>query len=330
VKVTLIATVKDAADHIDGFVASIASQTRPPDEVIIVDGGSTDGTVETLRLAEAVTLVEEPGANIARGRNLAIAAATHDVIAVSDADCVLEATWLERILEPLGSGADVAMGFYEPIVHGLWDACIASVNLPLDAGDVDPARFMPSARSLAFRRDAIERVGGYPEWLAIGEDMWVNHRWRELGLDLRFAPDAIVRWRLRPTLAATWTQYARYARGDARAGMHPARHALRYATYGGLLVAAASRRTWPKIVTAAAASAYARDPVRRAWRRIPDPADRAIATVAVPALMVWIDAAKMAGYAAGRIDRYRLGLPPSDRSMLGVGHVDGSRGAGAS
>jgi len=37
--------------------------------------------------------------------------------------------------------------------------------------------------------------------LDIGEDMWVNHRWRELGMDVRFAPDAVVRWDLRPDLA---------------------------------------------------------------------------------------------------------------------------------
>ena len=105
---------------------------------------------------------------------------------------------------------------------------------------------MPSARSVAFRRDAIEAAGMYPAWLDIGEDMWVNHRWRELGLDMRFAPDAIARWRLRPTLRATWIQYFRYARGDALAGMHPERHAVRIAAYAGLAAALASRRRWPK------------------------------------------------------------------------------------
>ena len=63
-------------------------------------------------------MIEERGANIARGRNLAIAAATHDVIAVTDADCVLDPRWLERILEPIDAGADVSMGFYLPIADG--------------------------------------------------------------------------------------------------------------------------------------------------------------------------------------------------------------------
>jgi glycosyltransferase involved in cell wall biosynthesis len=307
VKVSLISTVKDASAHIEEFIGSIASQTRAPDEVIVVDGGSTDGTLDLLRSAggDGVTVMQERGANIARGRNLAIAAATHDVIAVSDADCVLDPAWLERILEPIEAGADVSMGFYLPVAEGFLLECMASVNLPLDASEVDPARFMASGRSVAFRRGSIEAAGGYPEWLAIGEDMWVNRRWRELRLDMRFAPDAVAHWRLRPTLRTTWAQYFRYARGDAQAGMFPERHALRFGVYGGAVAALASRRRWPKALAAAGAVAYAREPVRRAWRRMPDPLVRAAAAIVVPALMGWIDTAKMGGYAIGLVDRGR-------------------------
>jgi hypothetical protein len=174
-------------------------------------------------------MLVEPGANIARGRNVALAAATHDVVAATDADCELDARWLEAIIGPIEDGADVSMGWYEPVLGSTFERCMAAVNLPLHSEDVDPATFAPSARSVAFRRDAIDLVGGYPEWLPIGEDMWVDQRWRDLGMDMRFAPDAVVRWRLRPGLAATWRQYAGYARGDAEAGMHPGRHVLRFA-----------------------------------------------------------------------------------------------------
>ncbi|MBI3647436.1 MAG: glycosyltransferase [Actinobacteria bacterium] len=302
-KVSLISTVKDSAEHIEEFLGSLAAQTRAPDEVVIVDGGSTDGTADILRRAGTVTLLEERGANIARGRNVAIAAASHEAIAVTDADCVLEPDWLEKLMEPLEEGADVAMGFYAARTDGFLQECIAAVNLPLSPDEVDPSRFMPSGRSVAFRRGAIEAAGGYPEWLDIGEDMWVDHRWRELGLDMRFAPGAVVDWRLRPTLEQTWLQYFKYARGDALAGMYPERHALRFAVYSGLAAAFGSRRTWPKLLAGAGAVAYARAPVRRAWRRMKDPRERAYATAVVPALMAWIDTAKMAGYAVGLVDR---------------------------
>ena len=303
-KVSLVGTVLNGAGHVEEFLVSLATQTVRPDEVVIVDGGSTDGTAERLREA-GITVIEEPGANIARGRNLAIAAAAHDVLAVTDVDCVLEPDWLEQLLVPIDRGADVSMGFYAPITDGLVQECLAAVNLLLDASEVDPRRFMPSARSIAFRRDALEAAGGYPEWLDIGEDMWVNHRWRELGLDLEFAPAALVHWRLRPTLGAVWLQYYRYARGDARGGMYPERHALRYGVYAGAVLASRSRHRLSALAALAGAAAYARTPVRRAWRRIGDPGGRAAATVLVPALMGWIDTAKMAGYAAGLADRAR-------------------------
>jgi len=318
-KVTLIATVLNAAGHVEDFLASVAAQTRTPDEVVIVDGGSTDGTLAALRAGEGegegIVVLQEPGANIARGRNLAISHASHEAIAVADADCMYEPGWLAALCAPLEAGADVAMGFTQPVIGSFLDACAASLGLPLDPGEVDPATFMPSARSVAFRREAIDAVGGYPEWLAIGEDMWVNHRWRERGMDMRFAPEALARWAPRPSLAATWSQYYRYARGDGQAGMYPERHALRFATYAGLSLALASRRGWPKLLALAGGIAYARTPVRRAWARLDRPGDRALATVAVPALMAFTDAAKTAGYLAGLAGRKRGdGAPPQRAS----------------
>ncbi len=307
-KVSLVTTVKDAAHAIEPFLASLAGQTRAPDEAIVVDGGSTDGTLERLRTAGGITLIEEPGANIARGRNLAIAAAAHDVVAVTDADCVLEPEWLERLLAPIGAGADVAMGFSRPIADGFVPACMAAINLP-DADEIDESTFMPSSRSVAFRRKAIEEAGGYPEWLDIGEDMYVDHRWRELGLDMRFVPGAVVHWRLRTSLRDTWAQYFRYARGDAIAGMHPERHALRFGVYGAALYAAGSKGTLRKLGAAAGAAAYAARPIRRAMARFEDAGDRARAAMAVPALMMLVDAAKMAGYVDGLRSRPRAGNP---------------------
>jgi len=308
-KISLIATVLNAEEHIGAFLASIAAQTRTPDEIVIVDGGSTDGTVAALRAADGLTLLEERGANISRGRNLAIAHAAHDVVAVADADCVYGPGWLEALVAPIEDGADVSMGWTEPIVDSVLAACVSSLGLPLSPDEVDPATFMPSARSVAFRRDALEAVGGYPEWLAIGEDMWVNHRWRERPFDLRFAPEAIAGWRPRASLGSIWTQYAKYARGDAQAGMYPERHALRFAVYAGLLTALASRRTWPKLLAAGGAVSYARTPVVRARTRAPR--RRAAVTLLVPALLLFTDMAKMYGYARGLADRLGGRVQPS-------------------
>jgi glycosyltransferase involved in cell wall biosynthesis len=297
-KVSLITTVLDASDRVGAFLESVSWQTRPPEEVIVVDGGSTDGTLEQLRSADEVTLVERPGANIARGRNVAISAANHDVIAVTDADCVLERNWLERLVEPLETGADVAMGFYRPLTDSFLQRAIGCVTLP-EPEELDEAGFMSSGRSVAFTRHAIDRAGGYPEWLGIAQDLFVNHRFRELGLDMRLVRDAVVNWPIRRTLAETWWQYFGYARGDAIAGMDPARYALRFGAYAALLYAWSARGRVRKLATLVAAGANAAAPMRRAAARFEDPAERARAILAVPALIAFVDAARMSGYLAG-------------------------------
>jgi glycosyltransferase involved in cell wall biosynthesis len=282
--------------------------------VVVVDGGSTDGTLEQLRSAGSVTLIEEPGANIARGRNIAISAATHDAIAVTDADCVPERDWLERLIEPLETGADVAMGFYRPLADAFLQRAIACVNLP-EPEELDEASFMPSGRSVAFARKAIDRAGGYPEWLDAGADLYVHHRFRELGLDMRLARDAIVNWPIRRTLAETWRQYFRDARADAIAGMDSDRHGLRFTGYSAALYAWSTNGRFRKLATVVAAAANAAAPVRRTVTRFEDPAERARAIVVAPALIAFIDAAKMSGYLSGL--RHRADRP--NRSGAAVG-----------
>ena len=172
-------------------------------------------------------------------------------------------------------------------------------TLAQTAAEIREETWMPSARSVAFIREAFDSAGGYPEWLDLGEDMYLDRRWRALGTDMRLARDAGVFRRPRPTLAAYWRQFAGYARGDALGRMHGRRHAARFAAYGALVAALATRRRGALIAAVAAWAVYAARPLRRVRRLLPDEPSRLAASAAIPPLMALTDLAKMAGYLQG-------------------------------
>ena len=113
--VSVIATVLNEVNDIDGLVSSLVQQTLTPAEIIIVDGGSTDATWDRLLAGAArypnLKAIRDPSCNlkeslgpIARGRNVAIAAAFSEVIACADAGCTYAVDWLARLTEPILSG----------------------------------------------------------------------------------------------------------------------------------------------------------------------------------------------------------------------------------
>ncbi len=181
VNVSVIATVFNERAHIDRLLDSLAAQTRLPDEVVICDGGSRDGTAEWIRAyAERhpgrlpnLRVLEVPGANISRGRNCAIEAAAGPIIAVTDAGVRLSAEWLEQLMLPWEQPGDPPVGvagFFTPDVQGVFETAMAATVLPLQ-DDIDPASFLPSSRSVAFTKAAWQATGGYPEWLDYSEDL---------------------------------------------------------------------------------------------------------------------------------------------------------------
>src|SRR5688572_9534588 len=96
--VSLIMTVRNEAKSLPRLLNSILLQTLQPDEVVIADGGSTDGTQAIARSYAdrlSLRLLDVPGANISEGRNAAIRAASHDMIAATDAGVVLDPDWLQ-------------------------------------------------------------------------------------------------------------------------------------------------------------------------------------------------------------------------------------------
>jgi glycosyltransferase involved in cell wall biosynthesis len=312
--VSLVVTVLNEAGTVGALMASIAAQTVRPREVIVVDGGSRDGTqlhVEWWhgRLGCPLRLIEAPGTNIAEGRNRGIEAARAPFIAVTDAGVRLEPDWLERISDPFGDGQiDLVAGFFVPDPETVLELAMGATVLPALA-DIKPASFLPSSRSVAFRKAVWEGVGGYPEWLDYCEDLVFDLALRGRGVRAAFAPEAIVHFRPRGSLRAFWHQYFRYARGDGKANLWLKRHLIRYGTYAGLVALCAAGKSgkslWPVAILAGAA--YLRRPIQRLWSDAAPAStpQRLAATALVPLIRLTGDYAKMAGYPAGMLWRVR-------------------------
>ncbi len=234
-RVAVIATVLNESESIQTLLDSLAAQTRAPDEIIIVDGGSTDGTLAILQeYTERLPLrvISLPGANISEGRNAAIRATQADIIASTDAGVRIPPDWLAHLIAAWDRGENppAVAGFFLPDPQTLFEWALAATTLPL-VEEIDPSRFLPSSRSVAFRRDVWEQVGGYPEWLAYSEDVVFDLRIRALAGEFAWAPDAVVYFRPRSTVRAFFRQYRNYAFGDGQADLWRMRHAIRYGTY---------------------------------------------------------------------------------------------------
>ena len=321
--ISLIATVLNEGDNIRHLFDSIQAQTRPPDEIVIVDGGSRDDTLAIMRgYAEELPLrlFVEAGCNISRGRNRAIAEATGEIIAVTDAGLRLREDWLETVTAPLlcDAAVQVVGGFFLADPRSAFEAALGATTLPL-AREIDSATFLPSSRSIAFRKTAAEAIGGYPEWLDFCEDLVFDLRLRERCGPFAFAPDAIVYFRPRPSLRQFFRQYYFYARGDGKANLWPKRHLIRYLTYfvltPGIFVAGALMHPALWLLYLIGVAEYLYLPLRRlpdVMRRAPERAWHVwlICIAMIPLIRFTGDLAKMIGYPVGW--RWRLTQRPPD------------------
>jgi glycosyltransferase involved in cell wall biosynthesis len=231
---SVVGTVLNEVEEIDRLISSLSVQTLAPSEVVVVDGGSSDGTWERLQAAkgkysalvpirdESCRLQHCPGP-IARGRNLAIAAASCTVIACVDAGCAYRPDWLENLTAPIRAGdAQYAVGgsCIDPDDRTIWDVAAApflGVRLSADAKTKSC-----TARSMAFRKELWQRVGGFPEDLFFGEDTVFDQKARALAAPA-FVDRAKAFYRPRLTFLSAVRLLASYSVSDGVSGARPAR-----------------------------------------------------------------------------------------------------------
>ncbi len=179
---SVIVPVYNRAGLVGETLRALLAQTRPADEIIVVDDGSTDGSTAAARaFGDAVRVVEVPNGGPARARNRGLAEARGDLVQFMDSDDLPTPQFLEARLAALTvARADIAYGPWMPAWIGqgrVWGDGLVRQTAPtepaLEAFLSGWVLFIPNTM---IRRSLLEDVGGYPEGLLTGEDMLLLFR----------------------------------------------------------------------------------------------------------------------------------------------------------
>jgi cellulose synthase/poly-beta-1,6-N-acetylglucosamine synthase-like glycosyltransferase len=215
--IAIVVPVRNGESIIGGCIAACLSQTRPPDELIVVDNGSTDNTASVAAAAGA-NVLSEPRRGSYRARNTGWWSTRADIIAFTDADCVPDPRWLEELLEPFGDLSVAGVG--GPIVQAELKSATQRWIIErrfLDQEFNASGSFLPffATANAAYRRSVLEELNGFdPAYMSGGDN---DFSWRVQALTtgtLRYCPTASVRHLVGEKLSALTSRSRRYAAGD--------------------------------------------------------------------------------------------------------------------
>ncbi len=276
---SVVVTELNEIQDIGRVIASLLAQEPPAAEVIVVDGGSTDGTWEWLEAAHArdprlVAIRDETcslkfsAGPVSRGRNVGVKAAKSDVIACADAGCTYAPDWLRNLTAPLIAGtAEYALGGSCIDADGstVWDVAAAPF-FSMKLGANEPTKSC-TARSMAFTKQLWERIGGFPENVLVGEDTLFDMEARRVTKPA-FVHNAKAFYRPMYTFGSASHNMARYALSDGQAGVRWAR-LFRNAARCALEIAALVLLRWSAIPLLAVVLLEIWYAFHRDWRFLP-------------------------------------------------------------
>jgi len=191
--VTAAIPVRDGEAYLAEAIESVLAQTRPCDQVIVVDNGSTDGSAEIARAYAPVKLVSEPHEGIGAARNAAFRATSGSHLAFLDAD---------DLWEPTKTAVQLAALKAEPelqIVFGHVRQFVSPDLAPVDAAALNvPTAPQPGLYigAMLATRSAVEAIGPWPEDAKVSDGLSFMLRMRELGIGNAMLGDTVTLRRL--------------------------------------------------------------------------------------------------------------------------------------
>jgi len=181
---TLVSTVYNEAKRLELTISDLENQSLQPSEIIITDAGSNDGTLKILSDWKnsskiPIHIIVEPKCNVAEGRNLAIKASKYGIIASTDFGCRFDKDWLKSIIAPFKDNHVMVVGGSFTVKEEEQLTLPAKAAYIINNGykiNVFANNFIPSSRSIAYKKEVFNKVGGYCEWLTLAADDFVFGR----------------------------------------------------------------------------------------------------------------------------------------------------------
>ncbi|MFZ2956942.1 MAG: glycosyltransferase [Candidatus Ozemobacteraceae bacterium] len=227
--VSVIIPAFNAGETITGCLRSLTALSWPRDrlELLIIDDGSTDQTTQIASTFPGVTLLRQPNAGPSSARNRGIAAARGELLAFTDADCLVHPDWIEKLARHFHDPCVIAVGGNQECppdatpfmrdVHAVLSMMGFVGGYTKSAATVIETRHNASCNVL-MRSSVVKTVGGFREGMYPGEDVDLDRRLLQTFRDAKmlYDPQAIV-YHYRPTSFSRWGRMMfRYGASNAQ------------------------------------------------------------------------------------------------------------------
>ena len=230
-RVSVVVCAYNAERTMDQCLASLAVLNYPDYEVILVNDGSRDRTLAIAESHGYCRIINQSNHGLSVARNVGAEAATGEIVAYTDSDCVADPDWLSYLVAKMEGSNLAACGGpnFPPPEDSLIPAVVAvAPGGPTHVLISDEVAEHIAGCNMAFRREALMRLGGFdPIYRAAGDDVDICWRFQDAGYVIGYSPAAVVWHFRRNTVAAYCNQQRGYGKAEALVyGKHPFRFNL--------------------------------------------------------------------------------------------------------
>ncbi|HXS40133.1 MAG TPA: glycosyltransferase [Stellaceae bacterium] len=232
-RVSVVVCTYNAERTLAPCLESLAKLNYPDYEVIVVNDGSTDGSLAIAERFGYCRIISQPNKGLSVARNVGAQNATGEIIAYTDSDCVADPDWLAYLIAKMEVSDLAACGGpnFPPPEDSLVPAAVAvSPGGPTHVLLSDDVAEHIAGCNMAFRRDALLRLGGFdPIYRAAGDDVDICWRFQDAGYTIGFSPAAVVWHFRRNTVKAYIGQQRGYGKAEA---LVYSKHPIRFNLFG--------------------------------------------------------------------------------------------------